>query len=184
MVDFARMTFSKAGGPGSVFVLENAASRAEHQQIVLCNWDQFRKLLALGLQCLYTLMAECGYDPDRLKKAFRKILSRLPPDPFLPQYGVAGHSNVHVRPDPQVLMFLNPLEAALAALQTGERCLGGQDGIPGTASQPVEIEGSDVEMSAVQPSGKRRRPYEGAKSVPGLGTLAQLQQQPQQQKQQ
>uniref|UniRef100_A0A0G4FKC5 Uncharacterized protein n=1 Tax=Chromera velia CCMP2878 TaxID=1169474 RepID=A0A0G4FKC5_9ALVE len=39
MADFARMTFSKAGGPGSAFVLENAASRAEHQQIVLCNWD-------------------------------------------------------------------------------------------------------------------------------------------------
>uniref|UniRef100_A0A0G4HHQ4 Uncharacterized protein n=1 Tax=Chromera velia CCMP2878 TaxID=1169474 RepID=A0A0G4HHQ4_9ALVE len=125
MADFARMTFSKAGGPGSVFVLENSASRAEHQQIVLYNWDQFQKLLALGLQCLYTLMTECGYDPDRLKKAFRKILSRLPPDPFFPQYGVAGHSNVHVRPDPQVLMYSNPLEAALAALQTGEGCLGG-----------------------------------------------------------
>uniref|UniRef100_A0A0G4HCW5 Uncharacterized protein n=1 Tax=Chromera velia CCMP2878 TaxID=1169474 RepID=A0A0G4HCW5_9ALVE len=129
-------------------------------------------------------MAECGYDPDRLKKAFRKILSRLPPDPFFPQYGVAGHSNVHVRPNPQVLMFSNPLEAALAALQTGEGCLGGQDGVPGMASQPVEIEGSDVKMSAVQPSGKRRRPCEGAKSVPVPGTLAQLQQQPQQQKQQ
>uniref|UniRef100_A0A0G4GMK7 Uncharacterized protein n=1 Tax=Chromera velia CCMP2878 TaxID=1169474 RepID=A0A0G4GMK7_9ALVE len=125
MADFARMTFSKAGGLGSAFVLKNAASRVEHQQIVLCNWDQFQKLLALELQCLYTLMAECGYDPDRLKKAFRKILSRLPPDSFFPQYGVAGHSNVHVRPDPQVLMYLNLLEAALAALQTGEGCLGG-----------------------------------------------------------
>uniref|UniRef100_A0A0G4FJ76 Uncharacterized protein n=1 Tax=Chromera velia CCMP2878 TaxID=1169474 RepID=A0A0G4FJ76_9ALVE len=52
------------------------------------------------------------------------------------------------------------------------------------ASQPVEIEGSDVKMSAVQLSGKRRRPCEGAESVPGPGTLAQLQQQPQQQKQQ
>uniref|UniRef100_A0A0G4IG06 Uncharacterized protein n=1 Tax=Chromera velia CCMP2878 TaxID=1169474 RepID=A0A0G4IG06_9ALVE len=97
VVDFVGLVFGKRG-PGTSFLLINAPNRMEHVQAVKEQLTQFRKLMGVGQNCLFTLFAEYGYDLMAVRKKFVQILVQVrnPRDPLLRSYG----TGLNLRPVP------------------------------------------------------------------------------------